>query len=157
MGKQANLVRLLRARSDTEVMTLYSRLIIRVMTVRPVLGDIVGSLESMRSIVTQLLGSKAAVLAEDEEREADVVRAVLLDATGQEELADMLVDATRAGTDTVLEAVTDQPGLAGIVMVMLTHLEIDFEDRSVRTGLQATVPQKRVTRENLRNTIGALR
>ena len=151
-----NIPKLLASRRDSEVLQMFTRVVIRVVAVKPELGYLLGSRADLRSIVVQLIGEELAERAEDPDLEVAVVRAVLFDAMTQPIMAGMLIDVTRMGTDTMLQTVTEQPAIAGVVMLMLDHLDIDLDDTRSELGLEIIRPDPSLIGKLLSHTLKEL-
>jgi len=155
MKNVPNLPKVLATRTDVEVFQIFNRLLVRVMSVHPKLGYILGSREEMRSVVCQLLGEDLTEAAEDPDRETEIVRAILDDASKQRELASLMIDLLRLGTDTMLDSVTDQLALAGIMMSLLSMLDMGRHDPGV-AGLKVNKPNRRSLDEVIPKTMAVL-
>ena len=156
MKNVPNVPKLLSTRSDREVFQIFNRLMVRMMAVRPEYGHILGSSQDMRGVATQVLGLDLAVRAEDEDLEAAIVRAVLLDAMNQPDVALMLIDIVDRGTDTMLQSATDAPALAAVLLVCIGLLDINPENTDAGTGLRVKAPNRRMLDPILRNTLAVL-
>ena len=156
MSASPDVTHQLARRNDAEINQLFQRFLVQVIIARPGLSHLMRTPDDMRGMVVNLVGESLAGHLDDPSVQRDLTFALFQDAIAEEDAREIYVEVKHIGSDTVMEPISSL-GLAGILMVSVPHMGIDFKDREARKGLIIRAPNPQVLRRALKNTLGVLR
>lgn len=90
----------------------------------------------------------------DPEQRPEAIRLILAQMVEDQELRERLVAQLRTGRDTLIEPITTAVVLAGIILVLSTHVKIDYERQNGQSTLDVQVEKKPTANEILKKFFG---
>jgi len=159
--KQGSLVQQLALLTDVEAESCLNGVLKGLISLQPEFGDLLGSTEEMKEVL-QAVASEAgqSVYLGNEPTgatRAKAIRSILVEAAQDAQLSPRLKGWLTSARPTLLDPVTGALVFAGIVLLLSTHVQIDYKREGKKKSLRVKVEKKPTPKKILGEFIAFLK